>query len=102
MKRDHITTNEETGVQEAVFDLAWPDGLQFGLSQPVAVLLNKPAEATALAGRAGSRFFTEINPMMPFTAISLRPSFNTFLRRSSVGSSSSSLFLSTSISISRS
>ena len=53
-------TNEETGVQEAVFDLAWPDGLQFELSQPVAVLLNEPAEVTALAGRAGYRFFTEI------------------------------------------
>ena len=57
---EFVFTNEETGVQEAVFDLAWPDGLQFELSQPVAVLLNEPAEVTALAGRAGYRFFTEI------------------------------------------
>ncbi len=57
---EFVFTNEETGVQEAVFDLAWPDGLQFELSQSVAVLLNEPAEVTALAGRAGYRFFTEI------------------------------------------
>ena len=31
----------ETGEQKAVFDLAWPNGIQEELSQPVAVLLNE-------------------------------------------------------------
>jgi hypothetical protein len=30
----------ETGEQKAVLDLAWPNGIQEELSQPVAVLLN--------------------------------------------------------------
>ena len=48
----------ETGEQKAVFDLVWPDGLQPGLSEPVAVLLNETADVLALAGSAGFRFFT--------------------------------------------
>lgn len=48
----------ETGEQKAVFDLVWPEGLQPGLSEPVAVLLNETAEVLALAGSAGFRFFT--------------------------------------------
>ena len=39
MSFDHA--DEETGEQKAIFDLAWPNGLQPGLSQPVAVLLNE-------------------------------------------------------------
>lgn len=47
-----------TGVQKAVFDLAWPDGLQSGLSAPVAVLLNETTDILALASAAGFRCFT--------------------------------------------
>ena len=36
----------ETGEQKAVFDLAWPNGIQEELSQPVAVLLNEAAETS--------------------------------------------------------
>ncbi len=32
----------DTGALLAVIDAAWPDGLQEGLSQPVAVLLEEP------------------------------------------------------------
>jgi hypothetical protein len=39
----------ETGAQQAVFDLAWPGGLQEGLSRPVAVLVNEGAAVIALA-----------------------------------------------------
>jgi len=49
-----------TGEQKAVFDLAWPNGLQEGLSQPVAVLLNEPAEIIAIASQAGYRCFTTV------------------------------------------
>jgi len=49
---------ETSGEQRAVFDLAWPSGIQEELSQPVAVLLNEGAETLALANRAGFRCFT--------------------------------------------
>ena len=48
----------ETGAQKAVFDLVWNDGLQPGLTEPVAVLLNETSEVLALASAAGFRVFT--------------------------------------------
>lgn len=45
----------QTGEQKAVFDLAWPNGLQEELSQPVVVLLNEDAATMALASQAGFR-----------------------------------------------
>lgn len=39
-------------------DLAWPDGLQHGKSEKVALLLNEPPEVTAAASAAGFRCFT--------------------------------------------
>ena len=53
---DHA--DEATGAQKAVFDLAWPEGLQPGLTQPVAVLLNETAEVLSIASAAGYRCFT--------------------------------------------
>ena len=47
-----------TGEQLAVFDLAWPSGIQAELSQPVAVLLNEEPATLALASAAGFRCFT--------------------------------------------
>lgn len=49
-----------TGEQKAVFDLAWPNGIQKELSQPVAVLLNESSEVIALASQAGFRVFTTV------------------------------------------
>lgn len=50
----------DTGEQRAVFDLAWPNGIQEELSQPVAVLLNEGAETVTIASQAGFRCFTGI------------------------------------------
>ena len=50
--------DEASGRQQAVFDLAWPNGIQEELSQPVAVLLNEGQETLSLASRAGFRCFT--------------------------------------------
>lgn len=47
-----------TGEQKAVFDFAWPNGIQEGLSQPVAVLLNESTELIAIGSKAGFRCFT--------------------------------------------
>ena len=49
-----------TGEQKAVFDLAWPNGIQEELSQPVAVLLNESNATLAIASQAGYRCFTSI------------------------------------------
>ena len=51
-------SDPESGEQKAVFDLAWPSGLQVELSQPVAVLLNEDAATMAMASQAGFRCFT--------------------------------------------
>ncbi len=47
-----------TGEQKAVFDLAWPNGIQEELSQPVAVLLSESTETISIASQAGFRCFT--------------------------------------------
>jgi len=49
-----------TGEQRSVFDLAWPNGIQENLSQPVAVLINESSETIAVASQAGYRCFTTI------------------------------------------
>lgn len=46
-----------TGEQKAVLDLAWPNGIQEELSQPVAVLINEGAETISIASQAGFRCF---------------------------------------------
>jgi hypothetical protein len=51
----------DTGEQRAVFDLAWPSGIQEELSQPVAVLLNEGSEVIAIASQAGYRCFVSTN-----------------------------------------
>jgi hypothetical protein len=47
-----------SGEQKAVFDLAWPNGVQEELSEPVAVLLNEEGGIIAIASQAGFRCFT--------------------------------------------
>ncbi len=51
----------DTGEQKAVFDLAWPSGIQSELSQPVVVLLNEDTEVISLASAAGFRCFTSVS-----------------------------------------
>ena len=50
----------DTGEQRAVFDLAWPNGIQNELSEPVAVLLDEEAATIAIASQAGFRCFTDV------------------------------------------
>ena len=50
--------DSSTGAHRTVFDLAWPNGIQENLSQPVAVLLNERGETLALASANGYRCFT--------------------------------------------
>lgn len=50
--------NAESGQPFAILDLAWPNGLQEGLSQPVALLLDEGSEVEEAANQAGFLFFT--------------------------------------------
>lgn len=50
--------NPDTGEEVAMFDLAWPEGVQSELSEPVAVLIDEDVEVLAVAGKNGYRFFT--------------------------------------------
>ena len=59
----------ESGEQKAVFDLAWPNGIQEELSQPVAVLLDEPAWTVALASQAGFRCFTSIEEFKRYVSV---------------------------------
>ncbi len=54
-------TDEDTGKPLAILDLAWPNGLQEGLSQSVAILLEEGPEVEASASAQGYRFFTSID-----------------------------------------
>ena len=55
--------NETTGLPIAVLDLAWPDGIQAGLSQPVALLIDEDAEVEALASQAGFALYTDVDSL---------------------------------------
>jgi hypothetical protein len=57
---DLVYVDVSSGEELAVFDLAWPEGLQPGFSQPAAILLNEPREVEEVANRAGYRFFTTV------------------------------------------
>ena len=53
--------DDVTGEQLAVFDLAWPNGIQEELSQPVAVLLDEGREVIAIASQNGYRCFVSLS-----------------------------------------
>ena len=57
----HEVVDDSTGRQLAIFDLAWPQGLQPGLSQPVAVLIDEGPATHAVAGAMGFRFFASVD-----------------------------------------
>lgn len=49
------------GAQLAIFDLAWPEGLQLELSESVALLIEEGIDVLIVAGSYGYRFFTNIS-----------------------------------------
>ncbi|NNJ12870.1 DUF262 domain-containing protein [Chloroflexales bacterium ZM16-3] len=52
-------SHPESGAPLAVIDLAWPRGIQEGLSQPIALLLNESEEVEEAVNQAGYTFFTD-------------------------------------------
>ena len=55
--------NETTSLPIVVLDLAWPDGIQAGFSQPVALLIDEDAEVEALASQAGFGLYTDVDSL---------------------------------------
>jgi 5-methylcytosine-specific restriction endonuclease McrA len=53
--------DSETQQEPARLDLAWPDGLQPGYSQPVALLINEEKETEEAANQAGFRYFIDVD-----------------------------------------
>ena len=44
----------------AILDLAWPNGLQEGLSEPVTLLIGEGKEIEEIVNRAGYLYFTSV------------------------------------------
>lgn len=53
-------TEPDTGELLAIIDLAWPNGIQEGLSQPVALLIDEDKHTEEIVNRAGFLYFTDI------------------------------------------
>lgn len=62
-------TNGQTGELLALLDLAWPEGLQTGYSDPVALLLEEDAEILESASRAGFRCFTDVKTFQAYVKL---------------------------------
>ena len=59
---EYELTDPMSGEPLAILDLAWPNGIQEGLSEPVCLLLGEEAQTIALASGAGFRCFTDVSP----------------------------------------
>lgn len=55
--------HEMTGELLATLDLAWPNGLQEGYSQPVALLIDEGPGVESVANQAGFRFYTDVDSL---------------------------------------
>ena len=64
------TTNheliDENGSVVAIIDLAWPQGIQQGLSEPLALLLNETADTQATVSKYGYRYYTSISELKDY------------------------------------
>lgn len=60
---EYQIVDEDSGDLLAILDLAWPDGLQEGYSQPVALLIGEDAEIKRIASQAGFSFYTDVESL---------------------------------------
>lgn len=56
----------EDGDLLALVDLAWPDGMQEGLSDPVALLIDESDEVEELLNHAGFRYYTNVEDLKEY------------------------------------
>ncbi len=57
---------DENGTVAAIIDLAWPHGIQNGLSEPIALLMNESAETQALVSKHGYRYYTDTDELKDY------------------------------------
>lgn len=55
--------------KDIIFDIAWPDGVQTGLSKPLALLLNESDEVYAAANRKGYTYLTNIQDFKDYIQV---------------------------------
>ncbi|WP_444913320.1 GmrSD restriction endonuclease domain-containing protein [Microbulbifer sp. PAAF003] len=65
---EYELVDTETGELLAVLDLAWPEGFQTGLSEPVALLIDEPAPVAKAASGAGFRVFEDVKRLKSHVA----------------------------------
>lgn len=58
--------DEDDGTPIAILDMAWPNGLQEGLTQPVALLLDEDKRTMNAAQRADFRYFTSVEALKQY------------------------------------
>ena len=56
---DHEIVDEDSGEVQAWADLAWPQGVRTGLTEPIAFIAEQDAELERRLGELGWRFFTD-------------------------------------------
>ena len=57
-RMEHELAHPDTGEPLAILDLAWPNGLHEGFSDPVALLLGEEQQTLQIANDYGFRHFT--------------------------------------------
>lgn len=57
---------DQDGNVVAIIDLAWPQGIQSGLSEPLALLLNETAETQATVSKFGYRYYTSVKELKAY------------------------------------
>lgn len=67
-KKEYELVDKDTGEVVAILDLAWPDGLQDGLSEPVSVLLGEEQRLIKLAAQYSFLVFEDPNSFKAYTA----------------------------------
>jgi len=61
-----------TGRELAVIDLAWPNGIQEGLSEPVALMINEERDAIQIVSHAGFRCFEDAESLKLYIETTIR------------------------------
>lgn len=61
-------TDPDTGELLAILDIAWPKGLQEGLSQPVALLIGEGEKIENIVNRLGYRYFTDADAFREYVS----------------------------------
>lgn len=61
----------DAGELIAIVDLAWPDGLQEGLTDPVALIINEGEDIEDVLNQHGFRYFTDMNSLYAYVDLEI-------------------------------